>query len=79
MMAVLPGVRMIMGDRQKQPPSEATPGPNDPLPDSMGDLSNNGVLLLAVTSPPLRIPVATCDYNGVVPWVWGALLLYSRS
>ena len=28
---------------------------------------------------PRRIPVAAGDYDGVVPYVWGELLLYSRS
>ena len=53
-MAVLPGVPMIMGDRQKLPPSEAAPGPTGPLPESTGDFSDNGVLLLAITPPPPR-------------------------
>ena len=46
---------MIVGDRQKRPPppppSEATPGPTGPLPDPVGDLYDDGVLLWAVNPP----------------------------
>ena len=41
--------------------------------------SMHGVLLLVVPPRPPRIVVTTCDYDGVVPSVWGEPLLYSRS